>query len=66
MTALRKHWIMVVMLIILAGALATVVNMASQVGQPFGGFFTSHSPLWLVPMKWFHWPIAFSLSPAFL
>jgi len=48
MTALRKHWIMVIMLVILAGALATVINMAVQVGQPFGGFYTSHSPLWLV------------------
>jgi signal transduction histidine kinase len=48
MTALRKHWIMGMMLVILAGGLATVVNMAVKVGQPFGGFFTTRSYIWLV------------------
>ncbi len=48
MAALRKHWIMGMMLVILVCGLATVVNMAIQIGQPFGGFFTTRSVPWLV------------------
>ena len=48
MTVLRKHWVAGLMAAILICGLATVFNIAAQIGQPFGGFFTTRSYLWLV------------------
>ena len=50
-TALRKHWIVGLMGIVFVLALAVTLNVAREIGQPFGGFYTnrSHSRnLWLV------------------
>ena len=48
MSTLRKHWILGLMAALMIGALATTLNTADKVGQPFGGFFTSRSYPWLV------------------
>jgi signal transduction histidine kinase len=42
-TVLRKHWILGLMGIILAFALAVVFNTAREIGQPFGGFYANRS-----------------------
>jgi hypothetical protein len=50
-TALRKHWIVGLMGIVFVLALAVTLNIAREIGQPFGGFYAnrSHSRnLWLV------------------
>lgn len=48
MSALRQHWILGLMALILLGALLTAVNIAAQIGHPFGGFFTSRSFPWVL------------------
>jgi len=48
MRTLPRDWVLAVMIVILLGGLATVLNIGIQIGQPFGGVFTSRSYPWLV------------------
>lgn len=48
MATLRKHWIIGLMAFVLLGGLLTAINLASQIGQPFGGFFSSRSIPWIL------------------
>ena len=48
MAALRTYWIPLMLVAILACAAATVWNIVREIGQPFGGFYTTTAHVWQV------------------
>ena len=48
MAALSRHWILGLMAAILLAATLATLNIAQQIGRPFGGFYTTLGIVWQV------------------